>query len=85
MPYNSKVSVHLLCLAPVLGLATGAQAAFLDDSKGSLDLRNFYMNRDFRQNTATQAKAEEWGQGFQLRFESGFTPGALGFGVDAIG
>ncbi|MGX1021174.1 hypothetical protein AB7M33_003850 [Pseudomonas sp. Y3 TE3536] len=85
MPNIAKVSVHLLCLTPVLGLAAGAQAALLDDSKGSLDLRNFYMNRDFRQSNATQAKAEEWGQGFQFRFESGFTPGALGFGLDATG
>lgn len=85
MPNIAKMSVHLLCLTPVLGLAAGAQAALLDDSKGSLDLRNFYMNRDFRQSNATQAKAEEWGQGFQFRFESGFTPGALGFGLDATG
>ena len=32
-----------------------------------------------------QHKAEEWAQGFLLRYESGFTEGPLGFGVDALG
>ena len=30
-------------------------------------------------------KNEEWGQGFDLRFISGYTQGTVGFGVDAIG
>jgi hypothetical protein len=50
-----------------------------------LDLRNFYMNRDFRQSNAPQNKAEEWAQGFVLRLESGYTDGMVGFGVDALG
>jgi len=62
-----------------------ASAAFVDDSKAALDARNFYMNRDFRQNGAAQSKAEEWAQGFMLRFESGYTEGPIGFGIDAIG
>ena len=32
-----------------LTLPTLAQAEFIKDSKASLELRNFYMNRDFRQ------------------------------------
>ncbi|MGH8368953.1 MAG: OprD family porin, partial [Pseudomonas sp.] len=50
-----------------------------------LDLRNFYMNRDFRQANAPQNKADEWAQGFVLRLESGYTEGVVGFGVDALG
>nr|WP_277750117.1 OprD family porin [Pseudomonas alkylphenolica] len=60
-------------------------AGFIEDSKGSLELRNHYLNRDFRQSGAPQAKAEEWGQGFTARLESGFTEGTVGVGLDAIG
>ncbi|MGH8485603.1 MAG: OprD family outer membrane porin, partial [Pseudomonas sp.] len=53
-------------LLAALGLAISpvAMAGFIEDSKGSLELRNHYLNRDFRQSGAPQAKAEEWGQGF---------------------
>lgn len=60
-------------------------AEFLNDSKGSLELRNFYYNRDFRNDGATQSKRDEWGQGFILNLQSGFTEGTIGFGVDAQG
>ena len=76
---------HLLLATAVAGLCMQAQAAFIEDGKASLELRNFYFNRDFRQDSATQAKAEEWAQGFLLRYESGFTEGTVGVGVDAIG
>ncbi|AHL75543.1 porin [Stutzerimonas stutzeri] len=71
--------------ASALGTSTMASAAFLDDSKASVELRNFYMNRDFRQSGATQSKADEWAQGFILKMESGYTEGPVGFGLDAIG
>ncbi|WP_068826015.1 OprD family porin [Pseudomonas sp. BMS12] len=77
--------VALAALGTSLTLPTISQAAFIEDSKASVELRNFYMNRDFRQDGASQAKAEEWAQGFLLRFESGYTEGTVGFGVDAIG
>ncbi|MGP0171377.1 OprD family porin [Pseudomonas sp. NCHU5208] len=69
----------------VLPLATPALADFVDDSKASLELRNHYLNRDFRQPGAAQSKAEEWAQGFTARIESGFTEGSIGVGLDAIG
>ncbi|AYC32917.1 OprD family porin [Pseudomonas cavernae] len=75
----------LATLGATAGLASSVHAAFLDDSKGSLELRNFYFNRDFRQDNASQAKAEEWAQGFLLRYESGYTEGPIGVGVDALG
>ncbi len=71
--------------AAILGMSTTASAAFIEDSKASIDLRNFYMNRDFRQSGAAQSKAEEWAQGFILKMESGYTEGPVGFGLDAIG
>lgn len=86
-------SRHLPLLAALLspGLAT---AAFVDDSHLRLELRNFYMNRDFRDagqpdtprhDGKSQNKAEDWTQGLLLRAQSGFTEGTVGFGVDALG
>ncbi|MGH8435092.1 MAG: OprD family porin [Pseudomonas sp.] len=80
-------SVALATLSASLTLPNLAQAEFIKDSKASLELRNFYMNRDFRQDGGNkgQAKAEEWAQGFLLRMESGYTEGTAGVGVDAQG
>ena len=77
-------SISLGSLAIALCIPMAAQAAFVEDSKASLELRNFYMNRDFREG-AGQSKAEEWAQGFLLKYESGFTEGTVGVGVDAYG
>ena len=64
-----------------------ASADFIADSKASVELRNFYFNRDFRNGppTAQRDAAAEWAQGAILRFESGYTPGTVGVGLDAIG
>jgi len=67
----------------------GAQAAdtaahgFLEDSKASLSMRTLYFNSDNRDGAADPSKTEETAQGFVLRYESGFTQGTVGFGVDA--
>ncbi|UDU83165.1 OprD family porin [Pseudomonas sp. HN2-3] len=73
-------------------LAQQAQATgFFDDSKAVIKLRNFYINSDYRdaatpaQKAANQSYQSEWGQAFQLEFNSGYTPGLIGFGVDALG
>ena len=69
-----------------LGVSTGAQAeGFIDDSTLSLNLRNFYINRNFVDTDYPQSKGEEWTQSFILNFQSGYTPGPVGFGVDALG
>ncbi|MFP3589610.1 OprD family outer membrane porin, partial [Paraburkholderia sp. SIMBA_055] len=44
----------------------------------------YYFNRDFRDGSA-QSKREEWAQGFLFDFRSGYTPGTVGFGLDALG
>jgi hypothetical protein len=41
------------------------------------------MNHDIRSPHADDSK--EWGQGFIGKFESGFTQGTVGFGLDAYG
>lgn len=79
-----------LSLLPVAGLQA---ADFIDDSSLKLQLRNVYFNENFRDEHGLSAKAArtaksertEWAQGFLLDYQSGFTPGTLGFGVDALG
>ncbi|MDY7219187.1 OprD family porin [Denitrificimonas sp. JX-1] len=79
-------SISLSTLAVALSIPITAQAAFIEDSKANLELRNFYMNRDFRNaSNESPSKAEEWAQGFLLRYESGFTEGTVGVGIDAYG
>ncbi len=77
--------VALATLGATLAIPSMAQAAFIEDTKAGLELRNFYFNRDWRQDGAGQSKADEWAQGFLLRVESGYTEGTVGFGVDALG
>ncbi|WP_271411359.1 OprD family porin [Pseudomonas sp. Q1-7] len=80
-PHPSRPTLAFLALLS----STQASADFVGDSKASLELRNVYINRDFRQEGAPQSKAAEWGQGFITRFESGFTEGTVGLGLDALG
>lgn len=48
--------------------------------------RNFYLNSDYRSpSPAGKNYKQEWAQGFIGAFESGFTPGTFGFGLDAHG
>jgi hypothetical protein len=77
-------AVAFATLGTCLTLPSLAQADFIQDSKATLELRNFYMNRDLRHTTAAQqSKREEWAQGAILKVESGFTEGTVGFGLDA--
>ena len=75
----SVTSLLACCVAP------SAFADFLGDTHTSLELRNFYYNRDFRNEGASQSKRDEWAQGFILNVQSGFTDGRVGFGLDALG
>ncbi|MNM79304.1 Porin-like protein NicP precursor [compost metagenome] len=68
-----------------IALSGQAFADFLSDSKATLGMRNFYFNNDNRDGTAAPSKTEEWAQGFMLDFKSGYTDGAVGFGVDTLG
>ena len=83
----------LLSVLGLLPLASASADGFVDDSKLKLQLRNVYFNENFRDEhgmsakSARTAKSErtEWAQGFLLDYQSGFTPGTLGFGIDALG
>lgn len=81
--------MKLLKITALIGfgglLALPASASFVDDSQTRLELRNLYFNRDFRQPGAAQSKADEWAQGVRIDWQSGYTPGRFGVGLDAIG
>ncbi|EKT4484622.1 OprD family porin [Pseudomonas putida] len=74
-------------------LPVAGASGFVDDSKLKLQLRNVYLNENFRDEhgmsarAAATAKSErvEWAQGFLLDYQSGFTEGTLGVGFDALG
>ncbi|KJZ38207.1 OprD family porin [Pseudomonas sp. B21-040] len=76
----------LASAAALAGFSPLSQAAFFEDSTATLETRNMYFNRDFRDGTsAQQSKRDEWAQGFMLNLQSGYTDGTVGFGVDALG
>ena len=64
---------------------TAHAEGFVDDGKVGLNLRNFFINRNFVDPANAQSGAQEWTQNFILDARSGYTPGTVGFGVDALG
>ncbi|TFF07416.1 OprD family porin [Pseudomonas sp. BCA14] len=88
-----KKSTLALAVAVAAIAQQAHSAGFIEDSKATLGLRNFYINTDNRDGQPaatgsganTRSKNAEWGQGFDLRFISGYTQGTVQFGVDAIG
>src|SRR5690606_34341654 len=76
-----KTAVAVAVAASALGMSQFAVADFVKDSKLSLDLRNYY----YAQDTDGGAEGGQWGQAFMLNYKSGYTEGAVGFGVDLFG
>lgn len=71
------------CYIPFSTVAAAEEGGFLEDSKLTITAKNLYYDNNNRDNYAGQAR--EWGQGFILNYQSGFTQGTVGFGIDAIG
>ncbi|TBU99908.1 outer membrane porin, OprD family [Stutzerimonas kirkiae] len=65
----------------IAGQQSEAQG-FVEGAKADLLLRNAYFLRDHGDRVKDQSR---WGQGFIATFESGFTQGTVGVGVDAYG
>lgn len=92
---SQRSKLALSILAAAMAVPAVSQAALVEDSKASLELRNMYLNRDYRDEASDtkrrsfdnkyQSYGEYWGQGFIAKFESGFTEGTVGVGVDAVG
>ncbi|MBX9406129.1 OprD family porin [Pseudomonas baetica] len=82
----------MIALAVAAGTSQFAMASSQEESKGffedqSLNVhsRMLYMNRDFKNNPSTsQSYREETGLGLRATYESGFTQGTVGVGVDAL-
>ncbi|MBO0366602.1 OprD family porin [Pseudomonas putida] len=66
---------------PSVAHADEAAEGFVAGSSFNLHLRNAYFNRNNLNSGVRDNR--EWGQGFVARFESGYTPGTVGFGLDA--
>ena len=63
----------LLSLGIVGAIASNsALAGVTDGAAVTLTARNFYLDRDYKGDSA-QSAAREWAQGFILRANSGFT------------
>ncbi|EKT4522258.1 OprD family porin [Pseudomonas putida] len=86
-PFRLSILGACLTCAPqiVLAAAVSSQTeakGFLDDSELSLKLRNYYFNRDGKSGAGDR---RDWTQGFIVNYSSGYTQGAIGFGVEAFG
>lgn len=84
---SQRSKLALSILAAAMAVPAVSQAALVEDSKASLELRNMYLNRDYRDAAGALGNSygELWGQGFIAKFESGYTEGTVGVGVDALG
>ena len=88
MKTSLKLSPLFIALAATIPTFAHAdddatQDGFVEGSSLKIHARNYYMNHDIRSPHADDSK--EWGQGFIGKFESGFTQGTVGFGLDAYG
>lgn len=68
---RSNVSCKIACglsaaIASTLAPALSHAAGFVEDAKVNLNLRNFYINRNFVDPANAQNYAEEWTQNFIL-------------------
>lgn len=80
-----------LSLCAALPLAAAAvedtPQGFIEGSSLNVLARNFYFNRDDRKGQSSptgNGYSEAWAQGLIGKFESGFTQGTVGFGLDAF-
>lgn len=85
MSFSLKLSPLFIAIAATMAANTQAaddtsREGFVEGSSLNLNARNYYMNRNRHQHTDDNI---EWGQGFLGQFESGFTQGTVGFGIDA--
>lgn len=77
----SAGTTQLAMAEPFVGNQADAKG-FVEDSSLNFLVRNYYFNRS---NTNNKIDARDWTQGFWANYNSGFTQGTVGFGVDAFG
>jgi hypothetical protein len=77
----------IVSAAPLMAAAEEQADGFVEGSSFNILNRNFYMNRDFRKGQSSPTDngyTEVWAHGIIGKFESGFTQGTVGFGIDAF-
>ncbi|MFO3722973.1 OprD family porin [Pseudomonas sp. HLMP] len=79
---NPITRAALLCTSAWSAMA---DAGLIDDSKATVLLRNYYFDRDYSDTGAVQSQRQEWAQGFIIKGTSGYTPSAVGVGLDVLG
>lgn len=76
------LALGVLSATQAMAQSQAESQGFVEDSHLTLNARNAYISRDYK--NGNQDKAE-WGQAFMGTFTSGFTQGTVGVGVDAFG
>ncbi|MCI8211211.1 porin [Pseudomonas sp. S25] len=74
-------------VTPLAAFAEEQKEGFIEGSTLTVLNRSFYMNRDHRKGESSptgNGYSEAWAQGVIGKFESGFTQGTFGIGVDAF-
>lgn len=77
----------IVSATPLMSAAEEQAEGFVEGSSFNILNRNFYMNRDFRKGQSSNTGngyTEVWAHGIIGKFESGFTQGTVGFGIDAF-
>ncbi|WP_122661923.1 OprD family porin [Pseudomonas viridiflava] len=74
-------------VTPLAAFAEEQKEGFIEGSTLTVLNRSFYMNRDHRKGESSptgNGYSEAWAHGVIGKFESGFTQGAFGIGIDAF-
>jgi len=77
----AAASTQMASAAPFVSDQSEAKG-FVEDASAKLLLRNYYFNRDRKDGSTDQ---KDWTQGIWGNFNSGYTQGTVGVGIDAFG
>lgn len=77
----AAASTQMASAAPFVSDQAEAKG-FVEDASAKLLLRNYYFNRDNKDGGNDQ---KDWTQGIWGNFNSGYTQGTVGVGIDAFG
>lgn len=91
MVNHTKMSMAALAVVigsgPSMVLAQDKAEGFVEGSSLTVLNRNFYFNRDYRKGQSSptgNGYSEAWAQAIISKFESGYTQGTVGLGIDAF-
>lgn len=85
--YSMAALAMVVSSGPSLVAAGEKAGGFVEDSSLTVLNRNYYFNRDHRNGQSSptgNGYSEAWAHAIISKFESGFTQGTVGVGVDAF-